>query len=324
MATRTLPREVWQVHPMIQPTRTIARPGSLNRRGPLEAAFAVGEFIGAPTANGCWELERFEIDWDGVMFDYMRAHGDGKGRWSCGIGTFIKLLRVGGEDGREIVMSNTPQEMKDHQDALDNAFGKVLVHGLGLSCVVSGLLAKPEVHHIDVVEIDADLIELVGPAYEREGRVTIHQGDCLTYDWPKGKRWNYVWHDIWTDIRESNISNPEEAEFGITYEMLHRKFGGRCDYQASWGFKEAHGLRRSHAARDRKKEKFRTDWRKASFEERVTMLVKFHHDSQMHVPDIMPRMSMEEWRENLTKLGMMKAIEQAAREDEAPGVWFDW
>ncbi len=139
-------------------------------------------------------------------------------------GTYTGLLRNGA-----VWMSDTPAERRDHLSAYYEAKrlgGRVLVHGLGLGMIVKAVLDLPNVEHIDVVELDADVIALAGPAFDRYGaRVTIHEGDALTYKWPPGTRWTVVWHDIWRDICGDNL--PEMA-------TLHRKFGRRCDWQGSW------------------------------------------------------------------------------------------
>lgn len=45
------------------------------------------------------------------------------------------------QDGGECVMSDDPRELRKHLPALRVASGRVLVSGLGLGCVVRGLLA---------------------------------------------------------------------------------------------------------------------------------------------------------------------------------------
>jgi spermidine synthase len=50
-------------------------------------------------------------------------------------------------------MEDTLSELRRHTPIFMRAKGRLLVTGLGLG-VVRGLLAKPEVEHIDVVEID--------------------------------------------------------------------------------------------------------------------------------------------------------------------------
>lgn len=98
----------------------------------------------------------------------------------------------------EIVMEDSAQELRKHMPIWLEARGRVLKTGLGLGCVVRGLLASDLVEHVDVVEIDADIIRVIGAEFEDEPRLTIHHADALTWDFGK-RRWDYAWHDIWTD-----------------------------------------------------------------------------------------------------------------------------
>jgi hypothetical protein len=99
----------------------------------------------------------------------------------------------------EIVMEDSHHELARHLPIWLNARGRVLVTGLGLGCVVRGLLANPAVTHIDVVEIDPDIIRVVWPEFQREERCLIREGDALNMTWPPGTFWDYAWHDLWTD-----------------------------------------------------------------------------------------------------------------------------
>src|SRR6185295_6407091 len=81
----------------------------------------------------------------------------------------------------EIVMEDSERELRRHLPIWLNARGRVLKTGLGLGCVVRGLLANPDVHHVDVVEIDADIIRIIGAEFAGNPRVTIHHADALTW-----------------------------------------------------------------------------------------------------------------------------------------------
>jgi hypothetical protein len=139
-------------------------------------------------------------------------------------GTYTGLLRHG-----QVWMSDVPDEKRDHYPALHAARkfgGRCLVNGLGLGMVVKAMLDLPNVTHVDVVELDPDVITLAGPAFDRYGsRVTIHQDDVLTRRWPPRIRWTVVWHDIWPSICEDNLPDMQR---------LHRSYGRRCDWQGSW------------------------------------------------------------------------------------------
>jgi hypothetical protein len=132
------------------------------------------------------------------------------------------------------VMMDTPTEYEDHADLFEHAHGRVLLHGLGLGCAVSALLADPAVEHIDVVEANADVIALVGPYYAGSP-VTIHHASCVEKAWPADARWNYVWHDIWTEVAEENL-HDDTAEHGISYTRLAQLFAARADRQGAWAF----------------------------------------------------------------------------------------
>jgi spermidine synthase len=132
-------------------------------------------------------------------------------------------------DGR-LWMSDTDAEYRDQIMALieaqRHAGGRGLVNGLGLGCTLGAMLDHLE--HIDVVESEERVCRLIGKWYESEfpGRVTVHCDNAYTIQWPKGTRWDVVWHDIWPGLCEDNLEGMG---------TLHRRYGRRCDWQGSWG-----------------------------------------------------------------------------------------
>lgn len=176
--------------------------------------------------NTLWLIERFTPDPDSIAF--WRAARDGRGVEAV---PYTRLVRKE-PPNKGLWMSDTPAEVRDHYDLIRRAKGRVLIHGLGLGLCIHGLLKKPEISHIDVVEICPELISLVRPHYA-DPRVVVHQGDALTFKFPRGTRWDYVWHDIWID----NGGNCEEE-----MKLLHRRYGRYCDWQESWP-RAAEGLR---------------------------------------------------------------------------------
>lgn len=174
-----------------------------------------------PGKRGPWTIENLEVQLDMANLRHMR---DGRG---CFPGTYTILRRNG-----KTIMSDTTAELSELREMHLRATGRVLIHGLGLGCVVKACLSKPEVTHIDVVEIDPDIIAMVAPHYA-SSRVAIHQGDCLSFKWKPGIRWNAVWHDIWDDICSDNLEQMS---------ALHRRFSRRCDWQGSWAKDQCHNL----------------------------------------------------------------------------------
>lgn len=141
------------------------------------------------------EVRRFEVE-SGVML--MREAFRGRG---TAPGTHTGLYR-----GGALWMSDTDAERRDHYDAMYRT-GRILVHGLGLGCIVNYLLGNPAVEHVDVVDIDPDVLTLIAPHYEQKfpGRFTAHLGDAYTYAWPKGTTFDYIWSDIWLHLCVDNL-----------------------------------------------------------------------------------------------------------------------
>lgn len=198
---------------------------------------------------GDWSVDRFVIERDTPrVFRYAL-----KGR---GIrpGTYTRLSYR-----KNVIMSDTPAEQRDHVGvfwAIEREGGRILINGLGLGMTIKAALDCEAVEHIDVVELAADVIGLVGSHYlgfdplERDPtamppytsddrRLTIHHGDAYTIQWPPHTHWNVAWHDIWADL---NTGNLEEMA------RLHRRYGRRVDWQGSWG-KELLQRQRDHDRR---------------------------------------------------------------------------
>ena len=164
---------------------------------------------------GVAEVRRFKVEDDELA--RVRALFNG-GRY-CPAGEYT-MLKVRGQ----LVMSDTPDEMSDHWQAVRKAQGHCLIMGLGLGMVVTAIAKKPEVTKITVIEIEQNVIDLVGP-YMPEG-VEIICADALEWQPPKGVRYGMVWHDIWSSMCVDQI--PERAR-------LKRRFGRKADWQGDWG-----------------------------------------------------------------------------------------
>lgn len=162
----------------------------------LEAA-RVPQWV-KPQAFGPWILQRVTAD----------AYSD-EARW-IGWHSYTLLRRKipatvdnmqhADEDGMvlDVVMEDSQRELRKHLPILMSARGRVLVTGLGLGCVVRGLLAKPDVEEIHVVENDDDILRVIGPEFARNPRVTLYHADAMHLTFPAGTKFDFAWHDIWT------------------------------------------------------------------------------------------------------------------------------
>lgn len=169
--------------------------------------------------SGNWRVEEFEVSKNDAQFCGLRAvFNGGRGRLPEGI--YKRLYR-----GNVLVMSNTPDEIRDFMPFVRQASGSVLINGMGLGVLLKALLEKEEVKEITVIEKSEDVIKLVAPTYLKDKRVKVIKADAFEYEPEKGKRFDSVWHDIWDYITSDNL--PEMAK-------LHRKYGRRTDYQESW------------------------------------------------------------------------------------------
>ena len=126
----------------------------------------------------------------------------------------------------ECVMEDSEKELRQHLPIWMRGRGRILITGLGLGCVVRGLLAGPDVEHIDVIEIDRRILDVVGPEFAGEDRVNLIHGDALKHP-VAGERWDYAWHDIWCD-------EAEGTHLQILHTILISRFMPVCGVQGAW------------------------------------------------------------------------------------------
>jgi hypothetical protein len=166
--------------------------------------------------SGEWSVETFEVDEN----DFSQKLSMIKTGRSVPTGKYKRLKRNG-----TVVMSNTPDEIRDFWRFVCRANGSILINGLGIGVLLKAFLNKKEVTKITIIEKSTDVISLVGNTYLKDERVTIINADAFDYTPPKGEKYNAVWHDIWDYICYDNL--PEMAK-------LHRKYGKRTNCQESW------------------------------------------------------------------------------------------
>lgn len=171
--------------------------------------------------SGDWTVEKFIVSKKDADFERMRSIFNG-GRF-VPEGTYTALKYNG-----YTIMSDTPDEIRDHLSVISYATGNVLINGLGLGMVLNACLKKLEVTHVTVIEISEDVISLVGDHYKNMhgDRLSIVHENAFEYKPPKGTRYDTVWHDIWSNICADNLKEMHQ---------LHRKYGRFADWQGSWG-----------------------------------------------------------------------------------------
>lgn len=122
-------------------------------------------------------------------------------------------------------MSDNDDELRKHFNAVRLARGRILKTGLGFGSFVNMALTKPEVEHIDVVEIDEEIIAHFGARFIDEPRVTIHHADA--FEFPTGRKyWDLAWHDIYVQNNEG---------LATEHLKLMKRYIGVCGTQGAWG-----------------------------------------------------------------------------------------
>lgn len=179
---------------------------------------------------GPWTILRREFsgyqdpaDYPGAYYENCIKHG-----WKEA--TFL-LHKVFDDEKLEFfestVMEDTARELSRHLPIWLAAHGHILITGLGLGCVVRTLLAKPEVEHIDVVEIDRNILKVVGAEFANNPKVALHLGDALKVKFPSETRWDFAWHDLYTD---------DDIHLQRIHAQLMLRFHKKVGRQGAWGF----------------------------------------------------------------------------------------
>jgi len=175
--------------------------------------------------SGVWSVSTYTVTEEDERWEMVRAaaSSSSRGRY-VSAGTYKALKRNG-----HVIMSNTPDEIRDHRYFFSRAKGKVLINGLGLGMALKAILNKvddkgaPAVELVHVVEKAEDVLKLVRPTYESDKRVSFIHADALEYK--PTLRYDVVWHDIFDDICADNLP---------IMHKLHRKYGGKAEWQGSW------------------------------------------------------------------------------------------
>lgn len=191
--------------------------------------------------SGDWKVSRVTVSKKDEEIDRLRAMCNPHRPFRfCPAGDYTKL-----SCNRMIVMSDTPDEIRDHMSMIEAAKDNILITGLGLGMVLQACLNKDEVAHATVIEQPTDVISLVGKHYQQMfgDRLTIINADAMTWTPPKDIRYGAVWHDIWNEINGDNI---EEMR------ILRKRYQKISDWQGMWCY---------HLVKKENRKRSRSAWR---------------------------------------------------------------
>lgn len=131
----------------------------------------------------------------------------------------------------EVVMEDTPYELRTHLGFVMRARGKVLVTGLGLGCVIRGLLKNPKVEHVTCLENSEDVLNLVS-AWMPADRLTIIEADALEWTAQNKEHFDCAWHDLWTN------RDKGEPHLDVWHTRLFLNCQKNIRHQGAWAFKK--------------------------------------------------------------------------------------
>lgn len=137
--------------------------------------------------EGKWKLQRFTVE-RGNFF----AMKDG-----ITPGTYMRLTHNG-----ECVMSDTNMEKRTNMDFVYNAYGDVLIGGLGIGMIILAIQDKPEVKSITVIEKNQEVINMVASQLNFNEKVKIICADVFEWKPEKDTKYDVSYMDIWNWINE--------------------------------------------------------------------------------------------------------------------------
>ena len=132
-------------------------------------------------------------------------------------GTYTSLYQ-----NNYLIMSNTPAELSDHMAFINKAHGHILISGLGIGMVISKLLKKDNIESITIIELNKEVIELVGDTYKHPKVKIINDN---IFKWKPDKHYDFAWHDIWNNICEDNL---------LEMHKIRRRLKKHCTIQEFW------------------------------------------------------------------------------------------
>ncbi len=123
----------------------------------------------------------------------------------------------------ELVMEDSIHELRSHLQFMIQAYGDILITGLGLGCVIRGLLANPNVKSVTCIEKSKDVLSLVRP-YMDQKNLTIIRADALDWTVNNQQKFDCAWHDLWFD-------NDKK---GLHLDLWHAQLISNCRDFVTW------------------------------------------------------------------------------------------
>lgn len=173
--------------------------------------------------KGLAKLYKFDISKEEANFYNLRVILRGEPMMSISDGTFVKLYVNG-----ELMMSDTDMEKRTNYDFIRNAYGDIMIAGLGIGLILDNLRDKiksKEVKSITIYEKYQDVIDLISPKFS-DLPIRFICEDILSYKPQKDEKYDTIYFDIWPTIDyERNL--PQ-------IKLLHNRWKSHKKNKDSW------------------------------------------------------------------------------------------
>ena len=169
-----------------------------------------------------------------ARLDKFKAEGFMALRQGIPQGDYIRLIVDG-----ECMMSNTPMEKRTAMDFMTNAFGDVLVCGLGIGMVILPLLESEKIKSITVIEKYQDVIDCVLPQiekYDTKKKMKVIYQDC--FEFTTKDKFDTIFIDIWAHVN-SDIYKEEMQPLKRKYRKFLSEYGKENKNIFVWAEREA-------------------------------------------------------------------------------------
>jgi len=179
--------------------------------------------------SGLWHISKYRIKKDHTTYRNWKMI-----TLPAGTYTYLRCITdatLYNNPPGDLVMEDTPFELSTHLGFAMKAYGHVLVTGLGLGCVVRGLLLNPKVEHITVIENSPDVLKLVQPYMPQTDRLRIIEADALEWTVQNTQPFTCAWHDLWVNHDE------DPSHLDLWHARMIHTLSKRVKFQGAWAFK---------------------------------------------------------------------------------------
>ncbi len=155
-------------------------------------------------SSGLWSIEHYQI------VTGRKGRPEACGMEKAPPGMYTALVHK--HDG--VNMIDSPVLIQDQQEVVKDAFGHIVVGGLGLGLVVGMLIDIDDVKKVTVIENNQDVINLVWHAYSMNTKCSMRFANAKTIPEKQMKllgQVDRVWLDLWPTDDSSSVSERWSA-----------------------------------------------------------------------------------------------------------------